>query len=180
MLLKIEMIDGQQATELREKFKSAIPEAVKGFDNLQVRQGNLVAPGFRFQKGVPASVDHVARYETMSDEVYRSVLRPEQFSAIIREKEAKREFLLQTMVQCILIRLDQRLRLSEAQISNLREPLTKWCEPNLNSFDRLVDLPNYMPQIPAETIAPYLSKTQLQIWQQLPQLEAQNVQVWTQ
>ncbi len=53
MLLKIEMIDGQQATELREKFKSAIPEAVKGFDNLQVRQGNLVAPGFRFQKGVP-------------------------------------------------------------------------------------------------------------------------------
>jgi hypothetical protein len=98
-----------------------------------------------------------------------SFLKPEQQHRYKDEVEKRAASRRQVAVDNVVARIDQDLVLTSDQRRRLAEALVAhWDDSWVQSLDMLMNVENFLPNIPDDVVAPILSESQRNAWRRIP------------
>jgi hypothetical protein len=106
-----------------------------------------------------------ASFDKVAATIVKKHVSPEQFAAYEAEAQKRRDFSQQTVIDYIVAKIDDRLRLSPDQREAISKDLLKrWADDWAPSPAGLLQLDEYVPSVPSEAIVPHLDKAQKKVW----------------
>jgi hypothetical protein len=172
-------LEPAETAKLQPKLKAQVQVIAE-----QLKQNNAISgkanlnPGFRFQKGVVAETHALAYLDTSLYEFLVKQLTAEQQTIYEREWESRKAFWAESIVENLLVRLKEKLRLSHQQQDALRGGLIEWARHyvHLTSY-LLTATETQLPALPDDLMFQHLDREQRSIWASLKKTDLHQVPI---
>lgn len=178
---EIELSFAHRVCDLDERQLASAGEAFGGRLDQLVRK---LAPPERAQQGQNGIEDFmdgarrldgrtsIERLQRTLIQALEPLLNADQLAAFRRERTARETFRRETIVDNLLIILDQRLTLTDKQRADIRQALLdKWNEawtPPLHAFQQTT---HHIPEVPDDCVTPWITPQQCRIYQGLQKVQ---------
>jgi hypothetical protein len=160
------MFNDEQKTAIIADAKQGLKELVRKLvKNQNQPQGIRIFWAGNVARAVQPNNAAGASFDKVAATVVKKHVSPEQFAAYEAEAQKRRDFNQQTVIDYIVAKIDDRLRLSPDQREAISKDLLKrWADDWAPSPAGLLELDEYVPSIPAEAVIPHLDKAQKKVW----------------